>query len=240
MGAFDGDDIIDLILTRSECAQFICGKLWAFFAAENPPPNVIDALAQRLRGTQYAIRAVMRDLLMSADFYAPAVIRSQIKSPVQWLVQTSRMLDAKLPRTPVLMNALRQMGQVPFAPPSVKGWDGGKSWITTSTLLYRYNLASFVVGHGPLPMEGGKDRNGTTRNGPARTTFDFAKIAPPELRREPVKLLHTLCFRLFQATPGERELRSFAGYLEDRDNTDDRTIAGLLHLMMSTPQFQLT
>jgi Protein of unknown function (DUF1800) len=35
----------------------------------------------------------------------------------------------------------RQLGQLPFCPPNVKGWDGGKSWINTATLAYRYGLA---------------------------------------------------------------------------------------------------
>ena len=36
---------------------------------------------------------------------------------------------------------LRQLGQDLFAPPNVKGWDGGVTWITTNTLLTRYNDA---------------------------------------------------------------------------------------------------
>jgi hypothetical protein len=36
---------------------------------------------------------------------------------------------------------LRQLGQDLFAPPNVKGWDGGITWITTNTLLTRYNDA---------------------------------------------------------------------------------------------------
>ena len=44
------------------------------------------------------------------------------------------------------------MGQILFAPPNVKGWDGGKSWITTSTLLFRYNFANYLVnGDAMLP-----------------------------------------------------------------------------------------
>jgi hypothetical protein len=37
------------------------------------------------------------------------------------------------------------MGQVPFYPPNVKGWDGGKSWINTATLTFRYQLARQLV-----------------------------------------------------------------------------------------------
>ena len=42
-----------------------------------------------------------------------------------------------MPPEQAILGALNQMGQVPFYPPSVKGWDGGKAWISTSTLLTR-------------------------------------------------------------------------------------------------------
>jgi hypothetical protein len=37
------------------------------------------------------------------------------------------------------------MGQTLFAPPNVKGWPGGRSWLNTSTLLARNNFAEQVV-----------------------------------------------------------------------------------------------
>ena len=79
-------------------------------------------------------------------------MRTQVKSPVQWLVQTSKILETGLPKPAIAVNALRQLGQVPFAPPNVKGWDGGRAWITTSTLLFRYNLANFSIGQGSLNL----------------------------------------------------------------------------------------
>jgi Protein of unknown function (DUF1800) len=48
----------------------------------------------------------------------------------------------------------RQLGQLPFYPPNVKGWDGGKSWINTATLAYRYELARELV-NGVLPEQVG-------------------------------------------------------------------------------------
>ena len=52
-------------------------------------------------------------------------------------------------------NALRLLGQELLAPPNVKGWDGGLSWITTSNLLNRYNFAAFLVtGDNPFVGQG--------------------------------------------------------------------------------------
>ena len=81
------------------------------------------------------MRPVLHRIFTSEEFYSPLAVRTQIKSPVQWMVETARTLEVELPPRGPLLGALRQMGQVPFYPPSVKGWDGGKAWISTSTLV---------------------------------------------------------------------------------------------------------
>src|SRR5947199_1625751 len=73
------------------------------------------------------------------------MIRSQVKSPVQWLVGSMRILKRELPPPAVCSNLLANLGQELFAPPNVKGWDGGISWITTNNLLARYNQAEMLV-----------------------------------------------------------------------------------------------
>jgi len=45
----------------------------------------------------------------------------------------------------VLVGRLGAMGQSLFAPPNVKGWPGGPSWLNTSTLLERDNYAGALA-----------------------------------------------------------------------------------------------
>jgi len=66
------------------------------------------------------------------------------------------VLECDLPPTLVGWGMLRQLGQDLFAPPNVKGWDGGVTWITTNTLLTRYNDAQSLV-EGTLPQLGAND-----------------------------------------------------------------------------------
>ena len=247
-------------------------------------------MAAQLRLSRYELRPVLRTMFASAEFYAPGTIRTQIKSPVQWMVQTARELGSELPPTPQVLAALRTMGQVPFVPPSVKGWDGGKAWISTSTLLFRYNFAQAML-HGPAGPGGGDLRAlmktkgdakgrldalltaamsppadegmagsagqpfGAGVNGipvapmPAYATapvavhprVDLRKVAPDGLRQDPDALLHSLALRLFQAPASPRDAEAFGKYLSTApgDRITDQTIYGLLHLMMSTPAFQL-
>jgi hypothetical protein len=179
-------------------------------------------------------------------------MRSQIKSPVQYIVQTSKLLETQLPSPIVAQNAMRQMGQILFAPPNVKGWDGGKAWISTSTLLFRYNFANYLInGDAILPPGAGAAR--AKNAGPGfqrplqnlaeqvrRDPIDIGKLAPLELREKPKELVDLLSTRLFQARPPEKETATFVKYLEARKpDASDATMRGLVHLMMSTPQFQL-
>lgn len=247
-GNFSGDDVIDKILEKPACARFISKKIWEFFAYEDPKPALVDALAGSLRGSRYEIKPLMAEIFRSAEFYSADAVRTQVKSPVQWLVQTAKILETDLPQPIAVGNALRQLGQMPFAPPSVKGWDGGKAWITTSTLLQRYNLANFAVGSGTLNVQGAR-KIAVANKTPSRpgvevsnrAHVDLEKIAPAELRSEPQRLVAYLCFRLFQDPLSPRETEAFVHFLDERkDDIDDRAVRDLLHVMMSTPQFQLT
>ena len=247
-GPFDGDDVVDIILQQPACARFIAKKLWTFYAYEDPDPALVEALASQFRGSAYEIRPLMHTIFRSAEFYSPDAVRTQIKSPVQWVVQTTKVLDTPMPRPMVAVNALRQLGQLPFAPPNVKGWDGGRAWITTSTLLYRYNMANFAVGNGLLHVEPLRKVAATDKN-PVMTSYDvpnyngpdLAKVIPQEVRSDPHRMVDYLCFRLYQDPLTPRDKATFVKYVADLGpNPTDNSLRELLHLMMSTPEYQLT
>ena len=47
-----------------------------------------------------------------------------------------------------LVSSLESLGQELFAPPNVKGWPGGQSWLNTATVLARHNFTQKIAaGH---------------------------------------------------------------------------------------------
>ncbi len=230
-GRFSGDDILEIIVAQPACAEWIGRKLCRFFVADDPAPSLVAAVADSLRKNKFELRPVLQELFTSAEFYSDRVIRTQIKSPVQFLVQSCKLLETGLPPRMATQNALQQMGQVLFAPPNVKGWDGGKSWISTSTLLFRYNFANYLL-------------NGTGKQAPAavrRAPADLAKIIPAELREKPAELIAHLARRFYQAPPNKKQTDTFLAYLQSRaPDRGDETMRRLLHLMLSTALYQLT
>lgn len=231
-GLFTGDDIIDQITAQPQCARFIGKKLWRFFVATDPPEETVQGLGELLLSNGYDIGSTLRVLFRSEDFYSRHVMHHQIKGPVQWMMQTTRMLEIPLPDSRVLENSLAALGQVVFAPPNVKGWDGGRTWISASSLLYRYNLASYLLS-GKAKVLGGA--------GTKTAEIPLGKIASATVRTGPDQLLDHLAFRVFNHPLLAKDRATYMTYLEKQQAPyTDSVVRDLMQIMMSTPFYQLT
>jgi hypothetical protein len=231
-GTFTGDDIIDAIVAQPQCARYIGRKLWVFFVKENPSDDKVSDIAELLLSNGYDIGATLATIFKSADFYSQKVVHHQIKGPVQWMMQTTKVLEIPLPDALVLENSLSSLGQVVFAPPNVKGWDGGRAWISASSLLYRYNLAAYLLSGKAHVLGGGKTKT---------AEIPLLTLAPPDKRMGSDLLLDHLSFRIFNYPLPAKDRASFLTFLEKHPVPyTDETIRDLMQIMMSTPEYQLT
>jgi len=146
-GAFNADDIVDMILQQEQTARFITAKLWNAFISTPPPPERLNALAKGFRDSGYEIAPLLEHILTSPEFTAPAERGRMIKSPVEIVAGTLRSFHASGYDARHMAQFCRRLGQDLFDPPNVKGWPGGAAWITTATLLDRKAfLARFARG----------------------------------------------------------------------------------------------
>jgi hypothetical protein len=97
-------------------------------------------LAERYRDSGFDTAKLVATILRSNLFFSPAAYRQKVKSPVEFVLGIVRGLEGTPGPLP-LAAALEPLGQTLFAPPSVKGWDGGPAWLNGQTLLFRQNLA---------------------------------------------------------------------------------------------------
>ncbi len=156
-GAFDGDDVLDILLAQPATAEYLTRKLWREFISPDPDPAEVARLAQVLRQSRYDIRPWLRSMLLSPAFWAPAHRGVLVKSPVEFLLGLTGTLDVTGVDPQVLALASRQLGQDLFNPPNVKGWPGGESWINATTLLARKQMVErlFRANEGGREMSGG-------------------------------------------------------------------------------------
>ena len=143
-GNFDGGEVVELCLEHPACPRFLAFKLLRQFVEPSPSKEHIDALAARIRQHNFEWRPILRELFASRLFFSEPARQSIIKSPVELLLGAVRQLKAK-PNLQSLARLSAELGQDVFEPPTVKGWDGGRLWISSTTLIQRANFATALL-----------------------------------------------------------------------------------------------
>jgi hypothetical protein len=143
-GNFDGDDIVDIIFQRPECARFFAANLLNYFVYNNPEPELVDAVADLLRRNDYELAPALGTLFSSNVFYGERAYRALVKSPAEYVVGTYKALGLQRmdSRAAAAMGA---MGQVLFRPPNVAGWPGGQNWLSSGTMVARQNFLAHTI-----------------------------------------------------------------------------------------------
>ena len=228
-GRFDGDDIVDIIIAHPAAAEYVCSRLWSFFAYPDPEPAVVSRLAAIFRENNTEIRPVVRAIFQADEFYSDRAMAALVKGPVELAVGTVRTLgiDTGFKR---LDQPIESMGQVLFGPPNVAGWPGGAAWLNSSALLQRINLANTVA---------------TTRSGPMR--FDPTALLPGQDLNDADAVVGSLGELLLGGRLREPERRLLSAFLESMNNPayglDGEPMAeklrSLVYLLLASPDYQL-
>jgi uncharacterized protein (DUF1800 family) len=156
-GPWKATDVVRITLEQPACAEFLSRKLYRWFISEveEPAPELITGLATELRNHGYDVGHVVGVILRSRHFYSESAYRQRIKSPVEFTPGLVNALEVppSSARLVVLAMQCDGQGQELFAPPNVRGWEGGRTWLNSSTVLARGNwIADVVWGNPSLGM----------------------------------------------------------------------------------------
>ncbi len=102
--------------------------------------------------------------LVGAILAHPALYRhldapTMVKSPVVFVAGSLRTAGQGIERDAWTW-LLEGMGQYPFHPPSVAGWDWGASWLSSNSMRVRFDFANYMI---DTPRVGVKDGSTPTR-----------------------------------------------------------------------------
>jgi hypothetical protein len=107
------------------------------------------------------VAPMLENLFLSEEFYSPQSMLTQVKGPIQLVVGLHRDLGLKDADYAYLVSAVSAMGQDLFEPPSVFGWQGDRTWVTTSRTFSRYNALAEILETKPRAGKTGVDVVGT-------------------------------------------------------------------------------
>ncbi len=149
LGEAAGERVLDLLAEHPSTARFISTKLVRRFVADDPPAHLVDAVAATYMDTGGDIRAMLRTIFDSEDFWnAPP----KLKRPWNYVASILRAFNAELSfREPrafrEFMVGMEAMGHIPFLHPTPDGYpDVAEAW--ADNMLNRWNAALLIIFNG--------------------------------------------------------------------------------------------
>ena len=223
-GEFDGQDGVRVVLEQPSVERFIVRKLYRFFVCDEPEPcdELLQPLADLFRQSDLQVGPVLKRMLSSNFFFSDHSIGRKIKSPIELVIGMLRTFKATT-NTQLIAQSLMNIGQGLFYPPNVKGWDGGRTWINSSTLLGRANLIADILANDATRFDGG-------------TLSDYLRGVGVTTTDEAIEHFEHCLLAVRLDETSKSELRETAA---SQSGDNERKMRSLLHAFTSLPICQL-
>lgn len=161
-GNFNGEDIIDIILSDKQTATYLAGKLFRYYVADRPDEEIISLMANRLFETDYDIGDLLSFVFKSDWFYEDRFFNNKIKSPIELINGIGSHFGLVYRRPEALVYLQNSLGQRLFFPPGVNGWPVGREWIDSTSLVNRMRLTKVLADKAELGIRVRDDLDNNT------------------------------------------------------------------------------
>jgi uncharacterized protein (DUF1800 family) len=179
-GMKDGEQVLDILAEHPSTARFISTKLARRFVSDTPPSALVERMSARFTATRGDLREVLRTLLTSPEFLAPALYSTKTKTPFEFVVSAVRATDAPLNDIRPLVRSLQDLGMPLYQCQPPTGYkDTADAWVNTGALVGRMNFAQTLANRasaGGTPLFG-VEVSAATRSTIARATTPQQALA---------------------------------------------------------------
>jgi len=148
-GMQDGLDFIDALAANPNTGRYLAKKLYRFFVSEigDVSEDWINQVASVYQSSGYDMKAVMREVLLSSEFWDAGNFFARYAWPVEFVARALKDIGWTGFSANDAIAPLLNMGMSLYDPPDVAGWDLGPSWFSTGAMLARMNFASQLAGN---------------------------------------------------------------------------------------------
>ncbi len=146
----DGEDegirLLKFLANQHATMHHVSAKLCARFLADEPPDGCVDAAVAAWQKTHGDIRAVLRAIFTSPDFWTPQVVRAKVKTPFEFVVSAVRAAGVEPDDTPRLAQMVARLGEPLYQQPAPTGYAETEAhWVNSGALLARMNAAMAIA-----------------------------------------------------------------------------------------------
>src|SRR5262249_21442282 len=223
----EGMDLINGLAAHPNTARYLAGKLWRFFVSEfrDPDPAWVDRIASVYLQNRAEMRPVMREVLLSSQFWDQSAYWARYSWPVEFVVRALKDVGWSGFSAATAITPLSNMGQILYEPPDVSGWDAGTTWFSTGAMLARMNFASTLTSNQKFNLATSAKNASAGKSADALLSYFLDQVASAPLD-----------------AGVSAELGSYLRATGAWTGTDAQLQAkssGLVHLLVGSPEYQL-
>jgi uncharacterized protein (DUF1800 family) len=224
-GQQDGIDLINALAGNPNTARYLAAKLWRFFVSEFAPPDpaFVERIASVYFSSRYDMREVIREVLLSSQFWAPDAYFARYSWPVEFLVRALKDVGWRGFSVNDALGPMSNMGMTLYEPPDVSGWRIGQEWFSTGAMLSRMNFAAQLANNQKINLMSGAMPFGKTPDSLMSYVLDEVAAAPMD---------SSVSNELMNY------LRATGAWTGSSAQVQAKT-AGLVHLVAGSPEYQL-
>ena len=150
-GEEQGVAAIDILAQSPATARHFSLQLAQYFVADNPPPALVDRLAQRFGQTDGDIAAVLKTLFTSHEFRNSA--GQKYKTPYQYVLSAARAAGPEVNNPRPLLGTMARLGMPLYFCPTPDGYKNTEdAWLSPDATTLRVGFAT-GLGRGVLPLK---------------------------------------------------------------------------------------
>ena len=224
-GMQDGIDFINGLAALPATGRYLAGKLFRFFVSEfrPPDPSFVDRIARVYLSSRYDMRAVMREVLLSAEFWDARSIWGRYAWPVEYVVRLLKDVGWAGFSVDTALTPLANMGLVLYDPPDVAGWDAGQTWFSSGAMLARMNFASTLAANQRFNLAASSKPHAQTPQGFLAYYASALDMAPSDTLVHDEWLNYLTATSPWTGSDAQRQAKA----------------PGLVHLIGGSPEYQL-
>jgi uncharacterized protein (DUF1800 family) len=141
-GKFKIDEMVDIIFEQKAIPYLITRKILQWFIYDNPSETLVNYYGDYFRKVDFEIKPLLVKLF--TEEFPKDNAGSKIKDPLVYILQVLNELNVEQLSPKLLAFYLKQQGMDLFNQPNVKGWNGGKEWLSSQMYLQRNNIADLL------------------------------------------------------------------------------------------------
>lgn len=142
-GIEEGERMIRILAHHPSTAHHIALQLCQRLVADNPPQALVDRVAAKFLSSNGDLRATVKAIVVSPEFWDPSTYRAKEKTPFEYVVSALRAVNATVVNPAPVARALQQIGEPLYGAQPPTGYSNESDvWTNDGALMNRLN---FVV-----------------------------------------------------------------------------------------------